>query len=130
VYPTSGVTFHSLIKRSRTFDATKESAAPKAVTLMFDPREKPIYGAFKQALFGRLNEAILSKSTSVVIKQCFYSTNVMGNRVVHDNHTQITKLTAEINCLRWASALMGLVYDFVTSFTEEHGPAPFSIPSM
>lgn len=130
VYPTSDITFHSLIKHSRTFDATKESAGPKTATLMFDPREKPIYGAFKQALFGRLNEAVLSKSTSVVIKQCWYSTNVVGNRAVHDNHTQITKLTGEINCLRWASALMCLVYDFIASFTKEHGPPPFTIPSM
>ena len=71
-------------------------------TLMFHPREKPIYGAFKQALFGRLNEPVLGESTSteVVIKQCWYTTNVVGNRAIHDNHTQITKLTSEINCLR------------------------------
>ncbi len=130
VYPTSNITFHSLIKHSRMFDATKESAGPKTATLMFDPREKPIYGAFKQALFRRLNEAVLGRSASVVIKQCWYPTNVVGNRAVHDNHTQITKLTGEINCLRWASALMRLVYDFIDSFTKEHGPPPFEIPSM
>ena len=40
------------------------------------------------------------------------------------------KLTAEINCLHWASALMGLVYDFITLFAKEHGPPPFLIPDM
>jgi hypothetical protein len=124
--------FNSLIKRSRPFDATKESAGPKLATLMFDGREKPMYGAFKQTLFGRLNEAVLgeSASTSVVIKQCWYTTNVVGNRAVHDNHTQITKLTNEINCLRWASVLMTLVYDFITSFIKEHGSPSFAIPTM
>jgi hypothetical protein len=93
---------------------------------MFDPCDKPNYGAFKQALFERLNEAIIGQSTSVVIKQCWYTT-VVGNGA---NHTQITKLTGKIDCLHWASALMCLVYDFVTSFTKEHGLPPFAIPSM
>jgi hypothetical protein len=112
------------------FDATQESTGPKMATLMYDPCAKLIYGAFKRASFGRLDEAVFGDTTSVVIKQCWYMTNVTQNRVVHDNHTQIIKLTAEINCLRWASALMDLVYDFITSFTKEHGPPPFSVPSM
>jgi hypothetical protein len=130
VYPTLSVTFHTLIKLSCTFDATKESMDPKMVTLMYDPHVKPVYGAFKSALFGQLDESILGDTTSVVIKQCWYKANSTGNHIVLDNHTQIVKLTAEINCLHWVSALMGLVYDFITLFTKEHGPPPFLIPNM
>ena len=85
VYPTSPVTFHALVKLSCTFDATKESTDPKMVTLMYDPHAKPVYGAFKSALFGRLDESILGDTTSVVIKQCWYKANGTGNHVVLDN---------------------------------------------
>ena len=102
------------------------------LTLMYDPRAKYIYGSFKRTSFGRLpvDETVLGNTPSVAIKQCWYeANNAAGYRIVHDNHTQIVKLTAEINCLRWASALMQLVYDFIASFTTEQDP-PFSIPNM
>jgi Alpha-kinase family len=129
-YPTLPTMFHTLTKLSRTFDATKECTDLKMVTLLYDPHAKPIYGTFKSALFGQLDEPILGDATSVVIKQCWYKANGTGNHVVLDNHTQVVKLTAEINCLRWASALMGLVYNFTTSFIREHSPPRFSIPNM
>lgn len=132
VYPTAPITFAMLIKQSCTFDATKECTDPKMVTLMFDPHAKHFYGSFKRTSFGRLpvDEPVLGNTPSVAIKQCWYRANTAGNRIVHDNHTQIVKLTAEINCLRWASALMELVYDFISSFTIEQGEPPFTIPEM
>lgn len=124
VYPTATISFIRLIKQSCTFDATKECSDPKMVTLMYDPHAKQIYGSFKCTSFGRLpvddSEPIFGNTPSVAIKQCWYRANIIGNRIVHDNHTQIVKLTAEINCLRWASALMDLVYKFIASFTTGH----------
>lgn len=122
------MTFNALIKHSCTFDATKECTDSKMVMLMY--HAKPIHGAFKHASFGQLGEPVLGNTILVVIKQCWYQANTTGNHVVHDNHMQIIKLTAEINCLHWASALMRLMYNFIASFMKEHGPPPFTVPNM
>ena len=97
---------------------------------MYDRIAKPKYGAFKQASFGHLDRAALGDSSAVVIKQCWYTCPATGGRLTYDNHTQVTKLTGKINCLRWASALMGLVYDHINDYTRLHGPVPLTIPSM
>lgn len=134
VYQTAPITFTKLVKQSCTFDAINECTDPKLFTLIYDPHAKQIYGSFKRTSFGRLtaddSEPVLGHTPSIAIKQCWYRANVLGNRVVYDNHTQIVKLTAEINCLRWASALMDLVYDFIDLFLMEHDPPSFSIPEM
>jgi hypothetical protein len=43
---------------------------------------------------------------------------------------QITKLSAEISCLCWASALMEIVYDFVNKHVKVHGLPSFIILRM
>ncbi|KAF8509770.1 hypothetical protein BU17DRAFT_24227, partial [Hysterangium stoloniferum] len=53
-----------------------------------------------------------------------------GARLTYDSHTQVMKLSSEINCLHWASALMGLVYDHINSYQKTNGPAPLAIPQM
>lgn len=40
------------------------------------------------------------------------------------------KLSAEINYLCWASALMGIVYDFVDKYIQTHGHPSFMILRM
>ena len=99
-------------------------------TLIYGQSAKPKYGAFKKALFGHLDHSVIGNSSSVVIKQCWYTCPATGSRLTYDNHTQVTKLSGEINCLHWASALMGLVYDHIDSYKQAHGPAPLTIPDM
>ena len=132
MYPTASVTFSELVTHARTFDAVGDCSGSLEFTLMYNLRAKPKYGAFKQTVFGYLDRPALWNSTSVAIKQCFYLSS--GTRVLHDKHSQLTKLTAEINCLRWASALMGLVYDFINEHKVTDGrlspSPPFHIPEM
>ena len=108
----------------------KDSEGPTGLTLTYNPNALSKYGSFKKALFGHLSHAIISKSTAVCIKQCWYLDKASGSRLVYDKYTQIAKLSAEINCLRWASALMGIVYTFINKHVETHGAPPFEIPSM
>jgi hypothetical protein len=130
LYPTAATTFSGLINQAHPFDAIKDCEGPTALTLIYNPNAAPKYGGFKRALFGHLGRSVISSSTSVCIKQCWYLCKASGARLVYDNLTQITKLSAEINCLRWASALMGIVYSFVDKHITMHGEPPFLIPEM
>jgi hypothetical protein len=132
VYPTSETTFSGLIAHARTFDAIKDCSGPTRLSLIYNPQAALKYGSFKRASFGHMSSSVFSgsESTSVCIKQCWYLCKASGTRLAYDNHTQITKLSAEINCLRWAAALMGMVYDFIDNFTKIHGGPSFEIPDM
>jgi hypothetical protein len=131
LYPTAETTFSGLIINARPFDAIKDCKGPTGLSLIYNPHAAPKYGAFKRASFGHLSSPIFSGgSTSVCIKQCWYLCRASGASLVYDNHTQITKLSAEINCLRWAAALMGIVYDFINKYTKIHGEPSFMIPEM
>jgi hypothetical protein len=89
-----------------------------------------MYGGFKRALFGHTSHPLDNESHQICLKQCWYSCKASGGRVIFDNHTQVTKLSAEINCLRWASALMGIVYDYIDQHIEKYGNPTFSVPRM
>jgi hypothetical protein len=133
LYPTAETTFSSLIIHARPFDAIKDCKGPTRLSLIYNPHAAALkYGAFKRASFGHLSSPIFSESgsTSVCIKQCWYLCRASGAKLAYDNHTQITKLSAEINCLRWAAALMGIVYDFINKYTKIHGEPSFTIPKM
>jgi len=132
IYPTAETNFSSLIIHARTFEAMKDCKGPTRLALIFNPQAAPKYGSFKRASFGHLGHSIFpgSDSTSVCIKQCWYLCKASGVRLVYDNHSQVTKLSAEINCLRWAGALMGIVYDYIHKFTTVHGKPSFDIPEM
>ena len=138
VYPTANVTFSELVTHARAFDAIGDCTGSLESTLMYNLRAKPKYGAFKQTIFGYVDRPALWNSTSVAIKQCFYTApqasigTTTGRRILYDKHTQLTKLTAELNCLRWASALMGLVYNFIDdqSMTTLSESQSFPIPKI
>ena len=133
VYPTAEVTFSKLVTHARAFDAIGDSSGSLAVTLIYNSKGKPKYGAFKQSMFGYLDHPVVwtRSSTSVAIKQSFYILPTTGARVLYDKHTQLKKLTTELNCLRWASALMGLVYNFIDERKTTNGLSPsFTIPEM
>ena len=60
-----------------------------------------------------------------------YISLTTDTRVLYDKHTQLKKLTTELNCLRWASALMGLVYNFIKEHKSSNAVSPsFVIPDM
>jgi len=132
LYPTAETTFSGLIVHARSFDAIADCKGPIGLSLIYNPQAAPNYGSFKRAIFGHLSGSIFpdSESTSICIKQCWYLCKASGIRFAYDNHTQVTKLSAEINCLRWAAALMGIVYDFINKYTEIHGKPSFIIPEM
>ena len=98
--------------------------------LIYDPNATLQYGSFKMALFGHLGHPVISDSISICIKQCWYLWKVSGACLLYDNPTQIVKLSAHINCLCWASALMGMVYDFVNKHIQTHSQPSFMIPRM
>jgi hypothetical protein len=132
VYPTANVTFSEFVTHARAFDAIGDCSDSLAFTLMYNLRAKPKYGAFKQAIFGYIDRPALWNSTTVTIKQCFYISLSTGARVLYDKHSQLKKLTVELNCLRWASALMGIVYNFIDEHkATSNGLSPsFPIPNM
>ncbi|KAF8221629.1 hypothetical protein L208DRAFT_1089688, partial [Tricholoma matsutake] len=103
---------------------------PVALALIYNPNAKPKYCGFKRALFGHLSCLVFSGSTSISIKQFWYLCKASGAQCIYDKHTQITKLSAEINCLHWSSALMGIIYDFVNKHVEVHGEPCLLIPKM
>jgi hypothetical protein len=130
VYITSDTDFATLVKDARSFHAIETCNNPTTLRLMFDPGAQHKTGAFKRACFGYLNHPVLGGSSAVAIKQCFYNCLATGKILPYENHSQVTKLSSEINCLRWASALMGLVYDYVDKYIVKSGPPPFSVPRM
>jgi hypothetical protein len=131
VYPTANITFPELVMHARAFDAIGDCSGSLVVTLLYNSKAKPKYGAFKQAIFGYFDNPVLWNSTSVAIKQSFYISQTTGARVLYDKHTQLKKLTTELNCLRWASALMGMVYSFIDEYKTTNGLSPsFTIPEM
>jgi hypothetical protein len=130
LYPSAATTFSSLINHARAFDAIRDCEGPTPLTLIYNPNAAAKYGGFKKALFGHLSRPVFTDSTAVCIKQCWYLCKASGTRLAYDSHTQITKLSTEINCLRWASALMGMVYEFINKYIEIHGGPPFIIPKM
>jgi hypothetical protein len=131
LYPTAETTFSSLIIHASPFDAIADCDGPTTVSLIYNPNAAPKYGAFKRASFGHFSHSVFkSDSTSVCIKQCWYLCKTSQARFAYDNRTQITKLSAEINCLRWGSALMGIVYKFISKYIKTHGEPSFSIPIM
>jgi hypothetical protein len=130
LYPTAMTTFSSLVNHARSFDAIRDCEGPTPVMLVYNPSAVAKYGGFKKALFGHSSLPIFMDSTAICIKQCWYLCKASGARLTYDSHTQIAKLSAEINCLRWASALMGMVYGFIDKYIEVHGTPTFTIPRM
>jgi hypothetical protein len=128
VYLTSEVDFSTLIKDARGFHAMEHCSKAIDLTLLYNPAGPHKQGAFKRAGSGCTDQPVLGDSNSVMVKQCFYKGLVDGEAIPFDNHSQITKLSMEINCLRWSSALMCLTYNFIDGHIKNHGSAPFVIP--
>jgi Alpha-kinase family len=113
-----------------TFHAVDDCQGPITGSLIFNPNAPSNFGSFKKATMGHTNCRVVGSSVSVCIKQCWYRAHPGGPRLAYDSATQVMKLSAELNCLRWASALMNLVYDFMNKYIKSHRPPTFKIPQM
>ncbi|KAH7920431.1 hypothetical protein BV22DRAFT_985434, partial [Leucogyrophana mollusca] len=106
---------------------------PQLVTLIFNPKDKGKWGGFKKALFGRTSPPILGPNDNALIclKQCFYISEGSMTHHMYDDLQQICKLTGKLKCLKWAIALMKLVYDFIEAECRDHRDGmPFEIPQV
>jgi len=130
LYPTAMTTFSNLINHACSFDAIRDCEGPTPVMLVYNPSMVVEYGGFKKALFGHSSLPIFMDSTAICIKQCWYLCKASGAQLTYDSHTQIAKLSTEISCLHWASALMGMVYRFINKYIEVHSAPTFTIPRM
>ena len=68
-------------------------------------------GCLKMVLKGNLSEMISNWQISIGYED---------NQIM-----TITKISAEINCLCWASALTGIIYNFVNKHIKVHGEPCF-----
>ncbi|OSC97969.1 hypothetical protein PYCCODRAFT_1376221 [Trametes coccinea BRFM310] len=112
---------------------------PVRVVLSYCPTGVPKLGSFKATLFGQVAPSLpgFASSGSVVLKQ-FYKKpknperkNPAGSQEpieILPSGQQIIDLSREILCTQWASALMDIVYEFITNSSQ--GSPPFPIPQM
>ncbi|KAH7909103.1 hypothetical protein BJ138DRAFT_1011500 [Hygrophoropsis aurantiaca] len=105
---------------------------PLSVTLIFNPKDKGKWGGFKKALFGHTSPPVLGPDgyACICLKQCFYTAANSTTRHIYDNLRQIRELNGEIKCLKWAIALMRLVYDFIDAELQVRTGMPFEIPQV
>jgi hypothetical protein len=119
--------YEDLIKDPHLPVLRKDKAFPAVLT--FD-KHKPIAGACKFAYFGDANIPVFlnAGSNKVCIKEAFYIARQTGHQRIYDPAKQAAVLTNEINCSRWANALMVMVYQFIKEENGKRGEPPFSIP--
>ena len=100
-------------------------------TLVFE-KNKLTYGACKYAYFGEASVPIFEGSSSkkICVKEAFYIARETGHRMIYDGPQQGKLLTSEINCARWANALMCMVNEFISFENMKIGAPPFSVPDM
>jgi Alpha-kinase family len=126
------LSFPKLVAQLKHYHAIEDSNDPVSGYLTFNPEPNAPakFGSFKKAFFGYTSHPVVGDRLYVCIKHCWYSgAPGSGQRMIYDNATQVSKLTSEMNCLRWASALMDLVYKFVEQNIEMIDP-PQLIPDM
>jgi Alpha-kinase family len=126
------LTFSELVKSSH--ENILSDSISTLGDLTFNPLSKPQLGSFKKAQFGRMNDLTTRESQPVCIKQCIrreqHADTFKSSIMVYDSRKQAELLTMEINCTRWAAALMGVVYDFIVAESRTRGRPPFKIPKM
>lgn len=132
VYNFPELTFLQLVKSSQ--QSILSDNIPTLSDLIFNPMSRPQLGSFKKAQFGRMNDLITLKSRPVCIKQCIHreqnADTFKSPIMVYDSCKQAELLMMEINCTRWAAALMGVVYTFIEAECRIRGHPPFNIPKM
>jgi Alpha-kinase family len=130
IYPTQFPSIDKLVDDPKGAILLTEKAFPATLTFT---TENPIAGACKLAYFGQTDKPVFDNSTSldVCIKEAFGVDPISAKRIVYDGPKQGELLTVEINCSRWASALMRLVYEFMERENGSLGTKPpFKVPEM
>lgn len=130
LYPMAVMTYSGLVSQVCPFNTVKDCKRPVKLAVIYNHNANPKYGGFKRALFGHLSLPIITGSISICIKKCWYLCKASGGKLAYDNHTQITELSMEINCLHWASGLMGIIYNSVDKHIKMCGPPSFLILEM
>jgi hypothetical protein len=100
-------------------------------TLSYNSKTPIKFGAFKTALVGYSSKPLFGESHNICLKQCFYQNPGSVTFKPYDGCKQAEKLTVELNCLGWASALMNIVYRFIEKEEGNQGKQPeFEVPKM
>ena len=75
---------------------------------------------------------IFRSTSSLELNFCCHEAEflcVTRAQILYEKHTQLKKLTTELNCLPSASALMGMVYNFIDEYkTFNHLSPSFTNP--
>ena len=129
-YPLSALTFAVLVAQATSFHAIDDCKGPITGHLIYDPKAPAKFGSFKKAIPAHTSHSVIGSRTNVVIKQFFYRDPITLQVLTYDNASQVKKLSAELNCLRWGSSLMTDVYVFVNKFIALHSAPKFSVPQM
>ena len=126
------MSFSALVATPRNFNVIEHCEHPIAGKLTFNPNPNvpAKFGTFKKAFSGYVSHQVIGPRLYVCIKQCWYSPTATSQHLIYDNATQASKLTSEMNCLRWSDALMDIVQKFMDRFIEARGPPPFPIPEV
>jgi hypothetical protein len=107
--------------------------------LKYSPSAESKVGAFKKAQFGFVQKYSEPVPSRICLKKCIRwlsaldepSTSTSPQRImVYDNRKQAELLTTEMNCLRWAQALMGVVRDFLGHQIPLRGSPPIPVPQL
>ncbi|KAH9929041.1 uncharacterized protein BXZ73DRAFT_48310 [Epithele typhae] len=109
------VSFAELVKNANGDNAMWSSGVVmQQCHLTYSSGQRPMIGASKMAHFGNCSPPPFPDvpSAAVVIKQVFVDSRSLQPEA---SDKQISDLTMEILCARWANALMGEVYDFIRS---------------
>lgn len=128
VFPAKPATFQSLLTNPKTYNVKDDSISPTKCELIYDPDGLAKFGGFKRALFGHTSIPILNSSSRICIKQCYYPDKGSTTRHIYDSASQVNFLSRDINCSRWATASMEIVYEFIAH--SKCGTPPFEIPKM
>lgn len=119
---------------------------PQDIRLILDmsPAGNHRKGAFKLAYFGKSSQPLFSGDINICAKQSFYRKTKTVTRkdgraveirqdIPYDGIKQAQDLIMEVTCLKWAHALLNMVYAFIDEWMDLHPKGKFpelSIPQM
>jgi len=120
--------------------------SPQDIQLILDmsPAGNHRKGAFKLAYFGKSSQPLFSGTINICAKQSFYRKTKTVTRqdgcaveirqdIPYDGIKQAQDLIMEVTCLKWAHALLEMVYAFIDEWMDLHPKGKFpslSIPRM
>jgi hypothetical protein len=127
------LSFAKLVAQTKHYHAIEDCnhAIPGEIVFNPAPTAPAKFGSFKKAFFGHTSHPVVGSWLYVCIKQCWYPGPIDTNqRLIYNNATQVAKVTSEMNCLRWGSGLMDVVYKFISQSIATLGSPSFEIPNM